>query len=229
MIVMRHFYFFSSAVLLASCSGESNDISADVDSTQTTTNRLPFLGFHDVQYIEKNGIQVADTLYHTVPDFALVNQNNALVTGDDVKGKIHVVNFFFTHCPAICPAMIKQMQRMQENTKDVEELIFLSHTIDPERDSLPRLNEYISERNIDTSNWHFLWGEREEVYLLGQEGYMINAMEDEYADGGFLHSEHFVLVDREGHVRGLYEGTIPARVDQMEKDIRRLITEEYGN
>ena len=184
-------------------------------------------GLHDIQYVEKDGKKVADTVYHTVPPFALIAHDSSLFTSDQVKGKIYVANFFFTHCPAICPAMIEQMKRLQGNTKDIEELVFLSHTIDPERDSIPRLQEYIAERELNTDNWYFLRGEKDEVYELGQDGYMINAMEDEYAEGGFLHSEHFVLIDREGHIRGLYVGTDPVEVDQLEKDIRKLLKEEY--
>ena len=102
---------------------------------------------------------------------------------------------------------------------EVDELLFLSHTIDPERDTLAKLRSYIEERDINTTNWHFLRGEREYVHDLGKTGYMVNAMEDEAADGGFLHSEHFVLVDREGHIRGLYVGTETEQVDQLAKDI----------
>jgi len=124
--------------------------------------------------------------------------------------------------------MIEQMKRLQGNTSDIEEIKFLSHTIDPERDSIPRLNWYINEKGIDTHNWYFLYGEREYVYDLGENGYMINAMEDEAAEGGFLHSEHFVLIDREGHIRGLYDGTQTTEVDRLEKDIRKLLKIEYG-
>ncbi len=189
---------------------------------------LPYLGFHDFGPTIKDGKEVMDTIYHTVPEFYLMAQDSAAFTNADVAGKIHVVNFFFTSCPSICPAMIGQMKRLQENTKDIKELIFLSHTVDPKRDSIPKLNAYIKERSLDTHNWFFLYGEKEEVYELGSNGYLVNAMEDEKADGGFLHSEHFVLVDREGRVRGLYDGTKNEQVDKLEQDIRLLLKKEYG-
>ena len=206
-----------SILILTACSGNS----ADTTEQKDTIVPLPYMGQH-----EFDGI---DTIYHTIPPYTLLAHDSSEFTNDRVDGKIHVVNFFFTSCPSICPAMIAQMKRLQENTADIEELMFLSHTIDPKRDSIPKLRAYIAERELDTHNWFFLYGEKEYVYDLGTEGYILNAMEDEAAEGGFLHSEHFVLVDREGHIRGMYVGTETAQVDQLEKDIRKLINEEYAN
>jgi protein SCO1/2 len=213
---MRYLLFIFIAGLITSCINTTSDET----STEPTHSGLPYLGFHEF---------VPDTIYHTVPPFSLMAQDSSFVDKEMFDGKVHVVNFFFTSCPAICPAMIEQMKRLQKNTEDIEEIVFLSHTIDPDRDSIPRLNWYINEKNIDTKNWYFLYGEKEYVYDLGENGYMINAMEDEAAEGGFLHSEHFVLVDREGHIRGLYDGTQTTEVDQLEKDIRKLLKTEYGN
>lgn len=209
-------------------------LSSCKDGAQETSNHevnrytpFPYIGQHDIGVIVENGVEKMDTIYHQVPPFVLLNQDSVLITNEDVQGKVHVANFFFTSCPAICPAMIAQMKRLQEMTAEVDELLFLSHTIDPERDTLAKLRSYIEERDINTTNWHFLRGEREYVHDLGKTGYMVNAMEDEAADGGFLHSEHFVLVDREGHVRGLYVGTETEQVDQLAKDIKTLIENEY--
>lgn len=213
---MRIFLYIFFASLFFACNGSSE---GDVQYTEPKHSGLPYLGFHDY------GV---DTIYHTVPEFSLMAQDSSIVTQDMLEGKVHVANFFFTSCPAICPAMIEQMKRLQGNTSDIEEIVFLTHTIDPERDSIPRLNWYINEKEIDTHNWYFLYGEREIVYDLGENGYMINAMEDEAAEGGFLHSEHFVLIDREGHIRGLYDGTQTVEVDRLEKDIRKLLKIEYG-
>jgi protein SCO1/2 len=219
---MKHvFPFLFSALAFVSCTGTDNSEHSDEETiTKEVYTPLPFIGMHD--------IDLGDTSYHVVPPFVLVNQDSSEVTNELVEGKIHVANFFFTSCPSICPAMIEQMKRLQEMTNDIEELVILSHTIDPERDSLPKLREYIADRSIDTHNWHFLYGEREYVHDLGEQGYMINAMEDEAAEGGFLHSEHFVLIDREGHIRGLYTGTDTDEVDQLNEDIRKLIKNEYN-
>jgi protein SCO1 len=208
---------FLSALLMISCGGNSEENTASAD----TIVPLPYFGQHE--------FDGTDTLYHTIPPYTLLAHDSSEFSNDRVAGKIHVVNFFFTSCPSICPAMIGQMGRLQEMTADIEEITFLSHTVDPKRDTIPKLQAFIAERNLDTHNWFFLYGEKEYVYELGMEGYILNAMEDEKADGGFLHSEHFVLIDREGHIRGMYVGTENAQVDQCEKDIRKLLKEEYAN
>ena len=213
---MKHLFFAPIFLFFVSCGGTEETTN---ELTEPDYTRLPYIGLHD--------IGATDTFYHVVPAFSLMNQDSQIVTNDLVKGKIHVANFFFTSCPAICPAMIEQMKRFQEMTNDIAELVILSHTIDPERDSIPKLNKYISDREIDTHNWHFLYGERQYVHDLGKEGYMVNAMEDEAAEGGFLHSEHFVLIDREGHIRGLYVGTDTEEVNKLNDDIRDLIKYEY--
>lgn len=221
-------YLLSAAliILIAACNSSGTTESTD-ESPDEVYVPLPYFGFHETDLIVENGEEKWDTTYHVVPDYTLMNQDSALITNELVHGHVHIANFFFTSCPAICPAMIEQMKRLQEMCSDVDELIILSHTIDPERDSIPKLRQYILDREIDTHNWHFLRGEREYVHNLGKEGYMINAMEDAEAEGGFLHSEHFVLIDREGHVRGLYTGTDTEEVDKLNQDLRNLIKNEY--
>lgn len=223
--------FFSTltAIILLGCSNATEDSSNNSANEEPKGSGLPYLGQHDVQLVQDtDGNDVFDTIYHVVPEYYLTAHDSTEFSNDRVEGKVHVVNFFFTSCPAICPAMIAQMKRLQENTTDIEELTFLSHTIDPRRDSIPRLQEYIAEKELDTQNWFFLYGDKVYVHELGEDGYMINAMEDEAAEGGFLHSEHFILVDREGHVRGLYVGTDTDQVDQLEKDLRKLLKTEYN-
>jgi protein SCO1/2 len=221
--------FLCVSLLLIACNSEGeNSGDNSNESVEQTGSGLPFIGFHDYGKVMKDGKEVMDTVYHAVPQFALTAQDSSLFTNEIVDGKVHVVNFFFTSCPSICPAMTAQMKRLQGNTNDIDELLFLSHTIDPRRDTIPKLNAYIKKKELDTHNWYFLYGEKEYVHDLAVTGYMINAMEDEAAEGGFMHSEHFILVDREGHIRGLYEGTDTDRVDQLEKDIRKLIENEYG-
>jgi protein SCO1/2 len=201
------------ALFLYGCTGEQH-------------HTLPYYGMHDVELIEKDGKIMPDTIYHVVPDYYLLDQDSASFDNSNVAGRVHVVNFFFTSCPAICPAMIAQMKRLQGMTSDIEEIQFLSHTIDPKRDSIPKLRSYIAKHELDTRNWSFLYGEKDYVHELGEAGYMLNAKEDKLAEGGFLHSEHFVLVDRSGHIRGLYVGTDVEQVDQLNEDIRLLIKEE---
>ena len=156
-----------------------------------------------------------------------MDQDSVIITNDLTDGHIYVANFFFTSCPNICPSMMEHMKRLQEKTKDIDDFIILSHTIDPERDSIPKLRQYIKEREIDTRNWHLLYQEREYTHYMGNEGYMLTVMDsDKKEDGGFLHSEYFVLVDRNRHIRGMYNGTITEDVDKLAEDIHELIKHE---
>jgi protein SCO1/2 len=180
---------------------------------------LPFLGHHEI-----NAEHPEDTIYHSVPSFAFENQDGKVITNEAVKGKIYVANFFFTSCPTICPKMTSQLKRLQSLTKE-EAIVILSHSVDPIRDSVARLKKYAIDNGLDTKNWHLMTGDAEDIYDLGMEGYNLSAMEDGSAPGGFLHSEMVVLVDKEGHLRGMYEGTNTEAMDRLVADIKKLKTE----
>lgn len=225
---MKHLFYAGILLIFASCGSSSGEKTTE-GNPENTYKPLPYLGFHDeVPVKDENGNEVWKKVYYQVPDFEFTNQDSVLVTNKMTDGHVYVANFFFTSCPHICPSMMEHMKRLQEKTDDIEELIILSHTIDPERDSIPRLKEYIQEREIDTRNWHLLYNEREYTHYMGIEGYMLSIVEsEEEADGGFLHSEYFVLVDRDRHIRGMYNGTKTEEVDQLAEDIRELIKNEY--
>lgn len=223
-IVKNSLLLLIIALMTFSC--ETTEDHSD-NKKENTPKALPFIGNMDYGY-DGNG-NVTDTVFHTVPKFAFTAHDSSLVTSELVKGKIYVANFFFTSCPSICPRMTENMKILHDNTKDIEELIILSHTVDPVHDTLERLNNYIEVRNIDTrDDWFFLHADQEYTYEIGKYGYLINAEVDPEAEGGFLHSEHFVLIDREGRIRGMYEGTKQGEVEKLENDIRNLIKYEYG-
>ncbi len=216
-VVNRLILFAFLLFALSACKSESEKI-----------HTLPYLGFKDLETTTRNNVLVTDTVYHTIGSFYFTSHTGEAITNETVKGRIYVADFFFTHCPSICPIMTQNLKTFHENTKDIDELIILSHTIDPERDSIARLNEYINFNEINTrDNWFFLRGSQAYTYDIGKDEYLINADVDRGAEGGFLHSEHFVLIDREGHIRGMYEGTDTAEVNRLEKDIRLLISNEY--
>lgn len=206
-----------------SCESET-----DHSNTPATSKYvLPFIGEKDYDY-DLDG-QIIDTLFHTIPPFYFTAHDSSIITNETVKGKIYVADFFFTNCPSICPIMTGNMKTFHENTKDIDELLILSHTIDPGRDTLARLNAYISEKEVNTrDDWFFLFASQDYTYDIGKHGYKVNADVDEKAEGGFLHSEYFMLIDREGRIRGAYDGTNPEEVAQLEIDIRLLIEKEYG-
>lgn len=186
---------------------------------QVTRGPLPILGEKQMVTNEQNQV---DTLYHTIPDFALFDQDSNVVTNETFEGKIYIADFFFTSCPTICPIMTIQMHRMYENLRDLDDVILLSHTIDPKRDSVKHLKQYAAKTGtIDADRWHFVTGEKDHIYEMAL-AYFENAAADPNAPGGFIHSGYFYLVDKQKRIRGLYLGTDSKQVDQLMKDIRVL-------
>ncbi len=184
---------------------------------------LPVLGREKVVEKIVDGKMVKDTVPHTIADFSFVNQDSAVVTNEDLKGKIYVADFFFTTCPTICPIMKKEMLRVYEVYKGNEEVAILSHTIDPEHDTVALLKQFAQNLGVDTKQWQFLTGDKDEIYDIGEESYMVVANEDPDQPGGFIHSGAFILVDKKRRIRGIYDGTQKNSIDILIKDIKRLL------
>ena len=186
-------------------------------------NKLPILGRTD--YVEVNG--KIDTVYHTIPDYSFVDQDSTEVTPKTFENKVYVADFFFGTCPTICPVMKQQMLRIYDRFKLNPEFGIISHTIDPDHDTVAYLKDYSERIGImDNDVWHFVTGKKEEIYDLGTAaGYMVQVGEDASAEGGYIHSGAFILVDKERRVRGFYDGTVAADVDILMNDIDRLLSE----
>lgn len=176
---------------------------------------------------------------HIIPAFSFVNQDNNIVNQDSMMGNIYVADFFFTTCPTICPVMTKNMSYLQQKLSIFPNVRFLSHTVDPRNDSPERFVEYIEEMkqnnvSIDLSNWDFVTGDIDEIYNIAKS-YFVNVSLDSLAPGGFLHSEYFVLIDKEGRVRsgidkqgnvlGVYDGTRDSQMKDLVNDIKVLMAE----
>lgn len=190
---------------------------------------LPFIGNFDVEYKLVDGVEVTDTVYPTIPFFYFRNQDSLLVRSTDMKGKVWVADFFFTTCQTICPIMTNNLKKLNESTKDLEKDVqFISFSINPKYDTPSMLTKYIQHHEITSKNWQFLTGNEEETHRLGIENFQIFAGRDDEAEGGFAHSGAFTLVDKEGYVRGVYLGTDKSQVEQLEKDLRKLLKDEYG-
>lgn len=178
---------------------------------------LPILGRRTLN-------QQGDTLYHTIGNYQLVNQEGKEVTPETFDGKIYVADFFFTSCPTICPTMKTQMLRVHEKFIDRADFAILSHTIDPKHDSIQVLKEYASQLGVeDESDWHFVTGDQSDIYRLGQSDYMVTAGADQNAPGGYIHSGAFILVDKQKRIRGVYDGTVAEDVDKLMGDIEILL------
>ncbi len=156
--------------------------------------------------------------------YTFVNQDNQPVSQEMFNGRILIADFFFTTCPTICPIMKSQMLRVYEAFKDNDQVILLSHTIDPEHDTVEVLHEYAARLGIDAAGWQMVTGDKEEIYDTAYR-YGLAAMEDDRAPGGFIHSGSFTLVDRQGRIRGYYQGTEDGPVNQLITDISRLLDE----
>ena len=181
------------------------------------SQELPIFG--NVVYEEN------DTIYHTIADFQLIDQDSSVVTNDSYNGKIYVADFFFTSCPTICPKMKAQMLRVYEKFESNEQVGILSHTIDPTYDTVALLKDYADRLGVKSDKWKFVTGDQDYIYDLAEDSYMSIADEDENAPGGYIHSGAFLLVDKERRIRGVYDGTVPEQVDVLMNDMEKLLKE----
>jgi len=185
---------------------------------------LPILGNWHVNEFEIEGKVVQDTVYHSIANFSFTNQEGKEISNFTTDGKVYVADFFFTTCPTICPIMKTQMLRIYEKFKDEPNFMILSHTLDPEHDTSELLKDYAYKIGVEDDNtWQFLTGDQEKIFEIGQTSYLTTAMTDKNEPGGILHSGAFVLVDQNGRIRGVYDGTKEDQVDRLMKDIPKLL------
>ena len=194
-------------------------------SCNTNPEKLPILGNKEAVIKMVNGKQIKDTIYHQIPNFEFINQDSSNITQQDYEGKIYVADFFFTTCPTICPKMKTQMLRIYEKFKDNPKVGILSHTIDPRHDTPTVLREFMNNLNIKSKMWQMVTGDKAKIYEIGQKSYMVSATDDPTQLGGIIHSGAFVLVDKNRHIRGIYDGTEPEKVDKLMKDMEVLLNE----
>lgn len=175
-----------------------------------------------------DGNEIPDTLYHQVPYWSFINQNGERVSQKEYDDKIYVVDFIFTSCPGICPVMTTHMGQLQFklDKPGLKEIPFISYTVDPERDSSETLLQYGKDNDADFDRWTFLTGDKRTIYELGVNGYLVSTQEDALAEGGFLHSEKFILMDWNHNIRGYYDGTDINEISELADDIRILLKED---
>ena len=176
---------------------------------------------------------------YSIDDFSFINQDNDTITKDSLLGSIYVANFFFTSCPTICPTMTRNMSYLQDKLSVYPNIRFLSHTVDPYNDTPEKLSNYVrlmQQKNvsIDLTNWDFVTGDKDKLYESAAN-YFVNASVDSLAPGGFLHSEYFILIDKQGRVRsgidingnvvGAYDGTNEVQMKELINDINVLMAE----
>jgi protein SCO1/2 len=168
----------------------------------------------------------SDTNYHTVPDFRFTNQFGDFITNRNVADHIYVCEYFFTTCKSICPIMNGNMEKVYHTFLGQDDFLILSHTVDPETDSLPALRAYAAMHGVKNKQWLFLTGAKKDLYSLARKGYLLSADDGDGSAEDFVHTQNFALVDWEGHIRGYYDGTDTMEVNRMIIDIK-LLSQEH--
>lgn len=160
--------------------------------------------------------------YHKIADFSLINQNGETITQDDYKDKIYVADFFFTTCQTICPVMTKNMHEVQKAFIADNDVKMLSHTVTPEMDTVAQLKRYAQEKGVNASKWNLVTGDKKQIYELARKSYL--AVKDDGDGGSFdmIHTENFMLIDKERQIRGYYDGTDPKEIERLIEDIKTL-------
>ncbi|MDC6387741.1 SCO family protein [Maribacter sp. PR1] len=158
--------------------------------------------------------------YHTIEDFALVNQNGDTITQEDYKDKIYIADFFFTTCPTICPIMTKNMASIQDKIGD--DVMLLSHSVTPQIDSVAQLKKYALEKGVDDSKWNLVTGDKKQIYELARKSYLAVKTDGDGGPFDMIHTENFILVDKKKRIRGFYDGTNKEDVQQLLEDLEIL-------
>ena len=190
----------------------------------TPSRRLPVLGKHTLR-AQSPGTELPDTIYHRVSEFRFLNQDSSWISEETFQDKVYVADFFFTSCPTICPVMAKHMLKVYESYRENHQVAIISHSIDPEYDTVAVLRKYAHALEVSSDTWHFVTGDKKSIYDLAIESYLSIALEDEAEPGGFLHSGYFLLVDKQRRIRGVYDGTSETSVDTLIQDIDILLKE----
>ena len=195
-------------------------------TTACGKKQLPIMGERAIDIKMVDGKEVVDTVYKSVPDFSLTSQDGKIIDQNTINGKIYVADFFFVTCPTICPRMKKNLLTIYNAYKGNPNILFLSHTIDPDHDSVSVLKDFAERLGADSKQWLFLTGNRDSIYELATHGYYATALPDSTEPGGYVHSGGLILVDKHRRVRGIYDGTSAKDAEVLIKDIVILLDEK---
>tara|TARA_R110002050_G_scaffold195593_2_gene330467 strand:+ start:7396 stop:8082 length:687 start_codon:yes stop_codon:yes gene_type:complete len=212
------------ALFITSCTSQNEPTPAKKESR---VNALPY--YSEATFTPHWLGSDSDSLanFHTIKDFHLTDQNGNSFSQNDLTGKIYVADFFFTTCPGICPKMTANMGLLQEEFLTDTDVMLISHSVTPEKDSIEILQKYVMAKGVDYRTWRLLTGNRDAIYELGRHFYFVE--EDlgiSKTNDDFLHTENFVLVDAHSHIRGIYNGLNKTALAQLIADIYTLKKEE---
>lgn len=200
-----------SAILLVSCK-------------RMEEQQLPY--YHTPDFTPLWLAKAPDTLHRIAP-FTFKDQSGQDFSDKVLRSSIYVADFFFTSCPSICPTLTKHMKLVADSFRNNKDIKFLSFSVDPERDNVNRLHAYARKFGIDSSQWHLLTGSKSAIYKLARQSYFAEKELGFNKDSTrFLHTEHFLLIDKDRHIRGIYNGTVQLEMYRLAEDIRILMKEE---
>ena len=192
-------------------------------------SRVARLPFYNEATFKPNWIPEKDKSlddFHQISSFNFLNQDGKKITNQTFKDKIYVADFFFTSCYGICPKMASNMKIVQEEFLNDDEVLLISHSVTPDKDSVSVLREYALNKGVVSNKWHLVTGLQNEIYKLGRKDYFVEEdLGTDKDENDFLHTENFVLIDKNRHIRGIYNGLNKTSVNQLIKDIHTLKTE----
>ena len=211
---MKSKFIFSLFIICISCKKETS-----IDKSKT-------LPFYNSEEFTPEWIAESDSKYkdiHTISPFEFTNQNGNQITNKDFEGKIYVTDFFFTTCPSICPILAKNMSTIQDIYKNDDDIMLLSHSVMPWVDSVKKIKEYALEKEAIDNKWHLVTGDREKIYDLARSSYFADEDFKKTKDESeFIHTENFILVDKKGRIRGVYNGTLALDIRRLKRHIEIL-------
>lgn len=190
------------------------------------TSRVDYLPFYNDDSFTPHWLKPGseeERSFHKIPDFKLIDQLGDTISQSTFENKIYVTDFFFTTCPGICPKMTGNMAKIQEEFKNDNDILLLSHSVMPKTDSVSALKAYANNNNVINNKWHLVTGDRNEIYTLGRDHYFVESDLGEVKSiDDFLHTENFLLIDKNKHIRGIYNGLNRASIAQLITDIKAL-------
>nr|WP_299383419.1 SCO family protein [Allomuricauda sp.] len=216
MFLDRWILLTAMVLMLASCNEKKKESISNMANQQEEVERLPYFNSPEFTPRWEKGV-------HKIPAFSFTNQLGQEVTQKTFAGKIYVADFFFTICPGICPKLTKNMGLLQETYKNDPDIGLLSHTVMPEVDTVDRLAAYAEENEISLPQWNLVTGNKDSLYQVARKGYFADYdLKDKTDSDDFIHTENFILVDGEGYIRGVYNGTLELEVKRLIRHIEIL-------
>ena len=198
--------------------------------TVVETSRVDYLPYYNEESFTPNWLTPGskeERAFHKIPDFKLTNQLGEMVTQKTFDHKIYIADFFFTTCPGICPKMTGNMFKVQEVFRNDPEIVLVSHSVMPATDSVSVLKTYATKHEVIDNKWHLVTGNKSEIYSLGRDHYFVeNDLGEAKSIDDFLHTENFLLIDKQKHIRGIYNGLNSASIAQLIIDIKSLKLED---